>query len=157
MKRMLDDYFDRFYNKLAVRHKLLRKDKFSQALSLTAWKEGLKRQWDAVHVSSSNLFDAENNALMVGDPFKGEITLHVGELNAKNVGVEVVFFKRVKEVELELKLKEELRLVKVEGQEATYACDIEPKLAGVYEYGFRVYPKSDLLPHQQDVGLVKWV
>lgn len=157
MKRMLDDYFDRFYNKLAIRHKLLRKNKFSEAISLTAWKESLRSQWDAVHVSSSKLFDAENNALMVGDPFKGNITLHVGELDAKNVGVEVVFFKRVKEVELELKLKEELRLVKVEGKEATYACDIEPKLAGVYEYGFRVYPKSDLLPHQQDVGLVKWV
>lgn len=157
MKRMLDDYFDRFYNKLAVRHKLLRKDKFKQAVSLTTWKKSLRSEWDAVQVSSSNLFDAENNALMVGDPFKGEITLHVGGLDAKNIGVEVVFFKRVKEIELELKLKEELRLVKVEGREATYSCNIEPKLAGVYEFGFRVYPKSDLLPHQQDVGLVKWV
>nr|MBX2878034.1 alpha-glucan family phosphorylase [Saprospiraceae bacterium] len=157
MKRMLDDYFDRFYNKLAVRHKLIRKNKFRQAVSLTAWKQSLQREWDDVHVSSSNLFDAENNALMVGDPFKGDITLHVGELDAENVGVEVVFFKRIKEVELELKLKEELQLVKVEGKEATYSCNIEPKLSGVYEFGFRVYPKSDLLPHQQDVGLVKWV
>ena len=157
MKRMLDDYFDRFYNKLAVRHKLLAKKEFGEAVKLAAWKQEVREQWDDVHVSHSNIFDAENNALMVGEPFKGDITLRIGNLDAKNIGVEVVFFKRVKEVELELKLKQELRLVKVEGQEATFTCDLEPKLAGVYEFGFRVFPKSDLLPHQQDIGLVKWV
>lgn len=157
MKRMLDDYFDRFYNKLAVRHKLLAKKGYGEAVKLAQWKQKVNGQWDEVHVSHSDIFDAENNALMVGEPFKGEITLHIGNLDAKNIGVEVVFFKRVKEVELELKLKQELRLVKVEGQEATFSCDLEPKLAGVYEFGFRVFPKSDLLPHQQDIGLVKWV
>jgi len=157
MKRMLDDYFDRFYNKLAVRHKLLAKKEFGEAVKLAQWKQEVREQWDDVQVSHSNIFDAENNALMVGEPFKGDITLHIANLEAKNIGVEVVFFKRVKEVELELKLKQELRLVKVEDQEATFSCDLEPKLAGVYEFGFRVFPKSDLLPHQQDIGLVKWV
>lgn len=157
MKRMLDDYFDRFYNKLAVRSKLLRKKDYAEAIKLSNWKKKVAANWDQVQVVASNIFDAENNALMVGEPFKASMTLNIGDLEAKNIGVEVVFFKRVREVELELKLKEELQLTQVEGQEASFACDVEPKLSGVYEFGFRVYPKSDLLPHQQDIGLIKWV
>jgi hypothetical protein len=30
-------------------------------------------------------------------------------------------------------------------------------LAGVYEYGFRIFPKNADLPHRQDFGLVKWI
>lgn len=157
MKRMLDDYFDRFYNKLAVRSTLLRKKNFGEAIKLSNWKKKVAANWDQVQVVASNIFDAENNALLVGEPFQASMTLSIGDLDAKNIGVEVVFFKRVHEVELELKLKEELKLISVDGQEASYSCDIEPKLSGVYEFGFRVYPKNDLLPHQQDVGLIKWV
>jgi hypothetical protein len=29
--------------------------------------------------------------------------------------------------------------------------------AGVYEYGFRIFPTHPLLAHRQDLALVKWV
>ncbi|MEZ5045182.1 MAG: alpha-glucan family phosphorylase [Saprospiraceae bacterium] len=157
MKRMLDDYFERFYNKLAIRSALLKKDHFAEAKQLTAWKKKMQAEWPGIQVLSSDIFDSENNALPVGEPFKAKLKLSLGQIDPKNIGVEVVFFKRIDEAELALKLKEELTLAAVEGQVATYSCAIEPKMAGVYEFGFRIYPKSDLLPHQQDMALVKWV
>lgn len=39
MKRMLDDYFEKFYHKLAARTKALVDNHYEKAISLTAWKQ----------------------------------------------------------------------------------------------------------------------
>jgi len=38
-----------------------------------------------------------------------------------------------------------------------FACSFVPRTAGVFEYGFRLFPKHALLPHRQDFGLVRWL
>ena len=39
----------------------------------------------------------------------------------------------------------------------TYSKTTRAILSGVYECAFRIYPKSKLLPHRQDLPLIKWV
>ncbi|EJX02032.1 maltodextrin phosphorylase, partial [gut metagenome] len=53
MKRQLDDYFDRFYNKEAARYKLLAADNNKLAKELAAWKESVAERWDSIRVVSS--------------------------------------------------------------------------------------------------------
>jgi hypothetical protein len=38
-----------------------------------------------------------------------------------------------------------------------YECAVEPGMAGVYEYGLRMFPKHELLPHRQDFALARWI
>jgi glucan phosphorylase len=157
MKRMLDDYQERYYGKLWDRSQKLKKNKFTALFGLVDWKNRLRRAWDAIELTDLQAPDTFNHSLPLGENFKASVTLQLHELGSSDVGVEVVFFRRISETELELIGTNELELEHQKGALATYSCDITPKTAGVFEYGFRMFPKHPLLPHRQDFGLVRWL
>lgn len=157
MKRMLDDYFSRFYNKLTERTRLLHQSGFKKVKQLTDWKANLLAHWNDIWVEEMNVLDTDNYAVSLGEHFKADITLHLGAVSAENIGLEVVFFKRKNDEEIELKFAHEFELQEQKGERATYTCEVELEIVGVYEYGFRVFPKHPLLPHRQDFNLVKWL
>ncbi|MGN0208387.1 MAG: alpha-glucan family phosphorylase, partial [Paludibacteraceae bacterium] len=49
-KRMMDDYFNKFYNKLAKRHALLAANHYATAKDIAAWKENMAAHWDEIEV-----------------------------------------------------------------------------------------------------------
>lgn len=158
MKRMMDDYHDRFYNKLATRSKVLNAKKYSKAKAIADWKANMEESWSQIQLLQMDMFDTDNNALPLGERFNATIQLDLGSIKAENVGLEVVFFKAMdRDTKLEVKLKEELTLNAQNGSVATYSCDFDPGISGVFEFGFRLFPKHELLPHRQDTGLVKWL
>lgn len=157
MKRMMDDYLDRFYQKLSKRSKKLQAEDFSEAKSVAAWKESVTEKWNEVEIAKIETFDTDNYALPLGKPFKAKIQLYLAGLEPDVVGVEVVFFRRNRKEELELKQTDELKLIKTDQMMATYEIEMDPKVAGVFEYGFRIFPKHESLPHWQDLNLVYWV
>jgi glycogen phosphorylase len=157
MGRMLDDYYTRFYNKLAARSKTLKKDEHKVAKQISNWKNQVRSAWDAIEITDMQVPDTFNRSLPLGERFDASVTLHLQHLSGKDIGVEVVFYKRKSEQELELILAQELHLSNAKGPEATYSCAFVPPAAGVFEFGFRMFPKHELLPHRQDFGLVKWL
>ncbi|MFN4254642.1 MAG: alpha-glucan family phosphorylase [Saprospiraceae bacterium] len=157
MKRMLDDYQARFYSKLAARSQKLKRNDYQAARELTAWKARLRRVWDAIELVEMQAPDTFNRSLPLGEHFTASVTLNLHELTASDIGVELVFFRRKSETELKLISTHELSPNGHKGPQATYSCDIAPQKAGVFEYGFRMFPKHPLLPHRQDFGLVRWL
>lgn len=157
MKRMLDDYFHQYYYNLAQRTRLLQQADFEKVKQLEIWKAKVLQHWDRVHVAEMNVFDTDNYAIASGECFKASITLYLDEIDAENIGLEVVFFKRLNDEDVELKFASAFELQSENGDLATYTCDVELDIVGVYEYGFRVFPKHELLPHRQDFNLVKWL
>lgn len=157
MKRMMDDYLGRFYNKLNERSRSVQASKYKAAKTLAGWKKSLIQKWDQVEVANIQTLDTDNHALPFGSPFKASVELFLAGLNPNDVGVEVVFFRKNREEQLELKLVEPLTQVKATENKATFEIQIDPKFAGVFEYGFRVFPKHPLLPHRQDLNLAFWV
>ena len=157
MKRMMDHYFERFYNKLYDRGQQLQADHFSKAKGIHAWKERVRQIWHQLDVMAMDVFDTDNHALPLGDQFTASITFQLNGMHVQDFGVEVVFFKRVDDNNLQLVHNRELELTEHRGNYATFQCQIEATEAGVYEYGFRIFPKHELLPHKQDFELVRWL
>lgn len=157
MKRMMDDYHDRFYRKLAQRSRKIQGSGFSTAKELTIWKVNMMKNWNSIRVEEMDVFDTDNYALPMGEQFNATIKLHLGNISAEHVGLEVVFFKRVNEEELHLQFARELEFRGKNGEIAIYQCNLAPETSGVFEYGFRIFPKHELLPHRQDFNLVKWL
>lgn len=157
MGRMLDDYYNRFYNKLAERSKKLKHSDYHAAKELAEWKNRVRRAWAAIELVDLQAPDTFNRSLPLGDKFEASVKLHFQTLSAHDLGVEIVFYKRLSETELELVETHELKVSEQHTTEATWACAITPRSAGVFEYGFRLYPKHPLLPHRQDFGLVRWL
>ncbi len=157
MKRMMDDYFSRFYDQLGQRSRLMHQANFANAQKMVAWKLEMLHNWNDIKVLEMNVLDTENYALPLGDHFNAVIKLDLNGMDAKDIGLEVVFFKRLNEEDLELKFSEEFTLKSKNNGTAVYECKVELELSGVYEYGFRLFPKHELLPHRQDFNLVKWL
>ncbi|MCY7329189.1 MAG: alpha-glucan family phosphorylase, partial [Saprospiraceae bacterium] len=157
MKRMVDDYQSRFYSKLWQRSQELKKDEYKLAHELVDWKARIRRAWEAIELTELEAPDTFNRSLPLGEHFKASVTLHIQDLSAEDLGVEVVFYRRQSETTLELIKAYPLELQKQEGALATFVCDIQPQKAGVFEYGFRLFPRHPLLAHRQDFGLVRWL
>ncbi len=157
MGRMLDDYQARFYSKLWDRSKVIKKDGYKAAKELTEWKTRIRRAWEAIELVEMDAPDTFNHSLPLGKHFKASVTLNLQDLKADDLGLEVVYYKRHSETELELIATYPLAVSAQHGAQATYTCDVVPPAAGVFEYGFRLYPKHKLLVHRQDFGLVRWL
>jgi starch phosphorylase len=157
MGRMLDDYQERFYGKLDQRSQALKVNHFEPVKQLAAWKEKVRAAWDGIELVELDAPDTYNRSFALGEKFTASVSLQAGQLSADDIGVELVFFRRKTETELDLIGIHDLRFANQKGQSVTYTCEVAPKVAGVFEYGFRLYPKHPLLPHRQDFGLVRWL
>lgn len=157
MGRMLDDYEARYYSELWEGSRKLKKSDYRAARDLVEWKTRLRNAWEAIELVEMDAPDTSNRSLPLGEHFKASVALHLQDLKADDIGVEVAFYKRLDEKELELIATYPMTLKSQKDALATFTCDIQPQRAGVFEYGFRVYPNHPLLAHRQDFGLVRWL
>ena len=154
MKRQLDDYYDKFYTKEAMRFKQLSANNNQIAKEIALWKETVAERWDAINVISK-----ENNMPATG-PETGEqykFTFVVDEQGLEDaIGLEFVSLTTNEKGEDCIKEIHPFKVVKKEGNLYTFECITDQSDAGLYKCAIRMYPKNDLLPHRQDFAYVKW-
>ena len=154
MKRQLDDYYDKFYQKEAKRFKELSANNNQIAKEIALWKETVAERWDAINVVSK-----ENNMPTTG-PETGEqykFTFVVDEQGLEDaIGLEFVSLTTNEKGEDCIKEIHPFKVVKKEGNLYTFECITDQSDAGLYKCAIRMYPKNDLLPHRQDFAYVKW-
>jgi starch phosphorylase len=155
MKRQLDDYFDRFYNKEAARYKLLAADNNKLAKEIAAWKESVAERWDNIRVVSSE-YDEQfmNGNLTSGTNFTITHVIDAQGLE-DSIGVEMVVITTAEGKET-VHEKFPLEVVKKEGNLYTFQLTTSPDLAGSFKIAFRMYPKNKNLPYRQDFAYVRW-
>ncbi len=154
MKRMIDDYISRFYDKEAKRSERLKADNFQLAKSIVTWKEKVAQAWDGVKVVNFT-HSGELNASNTGDSFHVEVTVDTNGLE-RDLGLELVVFRQEDGVESFVRT-EQFKVVKQEGNQVTYDLTSKMRDAGVFRYGFRIYPKNPELPHRQDFAYTRWI
>ena len=155
MKRMIDDYFAKFYNKLAKRHALLAADNCKVAKNIAAWKENMVAHWDEIEVVHIDEPDTSN--LNVGDKFKVAVELDTKGLNDKGIGVELVAIRTSTHNNDKLYEVEPLQLKKAEGSHLFFENVYQLDYAGGMKFGLRMYPQNELLPHRMDFCYVRWI
>ena len=155
MKRMIDDYFEKFYNKLAKRHNLLMADKYKVAKEIAAWKENMVAHWDEIEVVNVQMPDLSN--LNVGDKFTVSVELDTKGLNDKGLGVELVAIRTSTHNTDKLYEVEPLLLKKAEGSHLFFENVYQLDYAGGMKFGLRMYPQNELLPHRMDFCYVRWI
>jgi len=156
MKRQLDDYFEKYYHKLATRSALLKKDDNAAMRNLASWKFRMIRNWDGIEVVDVIFPNPTNDELKLGDIFKAEVILSLGDIAPDDIMIEMVSGQKVNDQMVEPQAIRELELVKVDGNQAHFAIEMEISLAGVFDFAFRITPKNPMLPHRMDFNLVKW-
>jgi starch phosphorylase len=156
-KRMIDDYFEKFYYKLSSRVAVIKENDFAKAKELAAWKEKIALGWDSIEVLNVEIPDKLIHNPQVGEDYSLNIVIDTKELNDKSIGVEFVITKLDKNNNDSLHDIEELKVVKSEGTKLYFSIEYKLTLAGSFKYGFRMFPKNEDLPHRQDFCFVRWI
>ena len=156
-KRMIDDYIEKFYTKLASRSAVLKENKFEKAKEIAAWKETMAQGWDAIEVINANFPEKLIHNPQVGEDYQLDVVLDVKDLKYKGVGVEMVVTRSGENNKDILYDVEELQLVKSEGTKLYFNIDYQMNRAGSFKYAFRIFPKNEDLPHRMDFCFVRWI
>ena len=156
-KRMMDDYFEKFYNKLAKRHTMLVADNYKKAKELAAWKEDVAAKWDkieVINIAQGNPATQPN----VGDKLLFQAEIDVKDIKDKNsIGLELVAIRTSMHNNDKLYGTKPLKLVKVEGSRLFFELQYQLNYAGSMKFAMRMYPQHELLPHRMDFAYVRWI
>lgn len=157
MKRMIDDYYEKYYFGLAERNRKLVADDFAKAKEMDAWKNSMREGWDNIEVLNYSFERSGDNVYRSGQEYKAEIALNVMNIPKENVGVEFVIAKMSKTGEYEFVDSKEFDLVSSKKTKCLYRASLIPEKAGSFFYGIRIFPKHADLPHKQDFYLLRWI
>lgn len=158
MKRMLDDYEDRFYHKLATRSAHISANNYEIAKQLAAWKEEVAQHWDSFQVESFTCDqDLTVNGPVVGKEYNFNLVIDRHELQGM-LGAEMVVMKEDPEKHTLSPINTaQFELMKEEDSKLFFKLTTTPSEAGNHKIGFRVYPVNKELPHRMDFAYVRWI
>ena len=156
MKRQLDDYYSKFYTKMAERFKKLAANDNAKAKALAAWKEEVASKWDSIEVVSCE----KAEELVQGSIESGKeytITYVIDEKGLNDaVGLELVTIYTAADGKQHIYSVEPFNVVKKEGDLYTFQVKHKLENAGSFKVSYRMFPKNADLPHRQDFCYVRW-
>ncbi|MEN8203420.1 MAG: alpha-glucan family phosphorylase [Bacteroidota bacterium] len=158
MNRMLRDYINRFYSKLYERTLALKKDDYRIPKEIARWKHRILTHWKEIKVLEYDIPDITRVEFIVGNTYTGKVTLDLGDLSADEIGVEMVHNKSASGFEKSVfRGTQEFSCTKSEGSVAEYTFVQDVEETGLFDIGFRIYPRNKLIPHRMDFPLVRWI
>jgi len=158
MKRMLDDYIERFYNKLATRSANLHANNFEKAKEIAAWKEEVDAHWDSFVVDSISYGEElRSSGPVLGHELSINVVLDRKDLKGM-LGIELVVAREKKDTnEISFVKAYNFMLTKEEGSKLYFELKIVPSIAGSVKLGLRAFPVNKDLPHRMDFAYVRWI
>ena len=156
MKRQLDDYYSKFYNKEAVRFAKISANNNRLAREIAQWKETVAERWDNINVVKKDTSYLENGG-QTGQKYALRYTIDEQGLNDA-IGLELVTLKPDADPsDRRIYSVKEFKMTGHEGNNYNFELTLEPEHAGSFKSCVRMYPKNKNLPHRQDLCYVKWL
>ena len=156
MKRQLDDYYSKFYCKLAKRFQTLAANDNAKAKEIAAWKEDVVAKWDAIEIiSCDKVEELKNGNIESGKEYT--ITYVIDEKGLNDaVGLELVTTYTTADGKQHVYSVEPFSVIKKEGNLYTFQVKHSLSNAGSFKVSYRMFPKNPELPHRQDFCYVRW-
>ena len=156
MKRQLDDYYSKFYCKLAKRFQTLAANDNAKAKEIAAWKEDVVAKWDSIEiVSCDKVEELKNGDIESGKEYT--ITYVIDEKGLNDaVGLELVTTYTTADGKQHVYSVEPFSVVKKEGDLYTFQVKHSLSNAGSFKVSYRMFPENPELPHRQDFCYVRW-
>ena len=130
MKRQLDDYYSKFYEKEAKRFKEISKNGYQLAKEIALWKEAVAERWDAINVVKAE-WTYPTAGIMTGQKYILRYVINEQGLEDA-VGLEKVNVFTNAEGEEKIFSIEPLKVVGHEGNNYIFEAELFPQQAGLY-------------------------
>lgn len=155
--RMMRDYLDKYYLKLAARNTSLTVDNFRTARTIAAWKTDMRNKWDQIEVLSLQKPNEAVDRQYLGQESVFEAVIKLGNINPNDIGLEFVLAEQNARGDYHIKEIHEFKFDNINDGIGTYKAHLIPEVAGTYQLATRIFAKNSILPHRQDFELVKWL
>lgn len=155
--RMLTDYINQYYVPQSKRYGSLIADGYSIARQIASWKKHMRREWQNVELISASKPGSSFTNVSIGNEYKAEMVIHIGDLKPEEIGVELLFATTDKKGKLHIQERFDFVPVDYNDGVAKYEASILPETTGMYQVAARMYAKNPMLPHRQDFELVRWL
>ena len=152
--RMLTDYIEQYYEPQSKAGKNMKAKDFAKARELAAWKIHVRREWENVQLVSRSE-PATSYDLTLAKPYHSQMTLQLGDLTPKEVGLELVLAQVDAHGKVHIVEVQEFKAKEFKDGVAKYKVDMFPEKTGAYLAGTRVFAKHPLLAHRQAFECVK--
>ncbi|MBQ7181361.1 MAG: alpha-glucan family phosphorylase [Bacteroidaceae bacterium] len=157
MKRQLDDYYSKFYNRLRDRSLELQADGCRLAREIAAWKELVAEKWDDIKVVAIERHEI-NDGIVLEAGHKYQIDIVVDEAGLEDaLGLEIVTLRTDKDGQDKIYNVKPFSVCGRDGQRVTFTTTQCIDNAGIFKVCVRMFPKNEHLPHRQDFCYVKWI
>ena len=155
--RMLTDYMNKYYMPLYDRTLRLNRNDCAVAREIAFWKKNIRNSWQHIEIKDYVRPTDSNDQPMLGKERVFRLELFIGDINPEDIGVELVWAEQDRKGVYHV--RQCFTFVYESGEDGTarYVCRLIPTATGVYYLTVRVFAKNDLLPHRQDMELVRWL
>ena len=155
--RMLTDYMEKYYMPLYARTLKLNADDCAVAKEIAFWKKNIRHSWQHVEIKDYVRPTDSNDQPMLGKERVFRLELFIGDINPHDIGVELVWAEQDRKGVFHVRKCFTFDYESGGDGTARYVCRLLPTATGVYYLTVRVFAKNDLLPHRQDLELVRWL
>ncbi len=156
-KRMIDNYYNRFYNKLYSRFNLMSANNYEKLKEFVIWKNGIGERFSEIKVLKITTQSNDEGNLKLGENTIFKVTIDKGSVDAKEIGLQIVISYPFIENNEPLSDIVNFELYKEDGQIVKYKAEVKPNELGKLNYGIRLFPISELQAYQQDSGILRWL
>jgi len=155
--RMMKDYHDRYYLPQLKRHHSIINENFKWAKELAAWKNKIYSAWNDIELKRMEIADEMKNVMKIGKEYPIIAEMDLKGLTSDDVGLEFIATENVDDEIPGIIRRLDFEAEKSEGGTCIFKLNYSPLHPGTFNYGIRIYPKNNGLPHRQDIKLVKWL
>ena len=155
--RMLSEYCEKYYNKLALRYALLSEDDFAKAREIASWKNKMRSIWQGIEIVSLTRPENIAEAVATNKDYNAELVLRAGDFKPGEIGAEIILAEQNAKGEYHIAETFAFKYLETQEDRIIYRALVDPETAGSYQLATRIYAKYEGMPHRQDFELVKWL
>lgn len=159
MRRMIQDYYTRFYRPLAQRSAQLSRNNYADMNELVEWKRHVSAHWNELEVVEAKVLNADKKMLSfeLGNPIQLQLVVDTHGLNSALKVDLIICEQDPKTKKLQFISKLPYRPASEEGSRKVYEFDSVLDHPGAMKFAIRISPENTLLPHDMDFSYMKWV
>ncbi len=155
--RMMQDYFTRYYRPQYDRSQKMAKNNFQWAKEMAEWKFRVSSVWNKIEIKRMETANGDKSAMKIGKEYPFRVEVDLKGLSCNEVGLELVITQPENEHPSKIFETHNFEVEECNGNRCCFKLNFRPLHPGSFNYGLRLYPKNEGLPHRQDFKYVKWL
>ncbi len=152
-RRMINDYITQYYNKEYERSQKIKHNDYEMAKRISSWKKRMSRAWENIVIHDVKLFERSTETIETGTEYAGQVILDLNGISPEYVGVELVITENMHDI---VNIQQ-FTLTNIKDEKAIFETIVLNDRSGTFNYGIRIFPINEFLPHRQDFGILRWI